>query len=163
MLLFIVLWNSKLFVIFVKIIIMPSSTKPKIFISLIFVIGLGILAYYLLFDRFLLLTGSLDPRTSRYKIEELAEKRKIQYRLAYKGTGNLKQTIHLNTGTAVFVMFHEGSSDFLVELRTNRDSLVTVLAKEKGDFEGVSQVEIPEQDAYLLNVITTGSWGIAYK
>lgn len=142
---------------------MASSSKPKIFISLLFVVGLGLLAYYLLFDRFLLLTGSLDPRTDRYKIEELAEKRKIQYRLAYKGTGNLKQTIHLNTGTAVFVIYHEGSSDFLVELRSNRDSLITVLAKEVGDFEGVSQVNIPEQDAYLLNVITSGSWGIAYK
>jgi hypothetical protein len=24
-------------------------------------------------------------------------------------------------------------------------------------------VNIPEQDAYLLNVVTTGNWGIAYK
>ncbi|MBI5403415.1 MAG: hypothetical protein HY959_08420 [Ignavibacteriae bacterium] len=140
-----------------------ASSKPKIFISLIFVILCAVLAYYLLFDRFLLITGALDPRSDRYKIEELAEKRKIQYRLAYKGTGNLKQTIHLNTGPAVFVIFHEGSSDFTVELRTNRDSLITVLAKETGDWEGVSQVNIPEQDAYLLNVITTGKWGIAYK
>jgi hypothetical protein len=140
-----------------------ASSKPKIFISLLFVILCAILAYYLLFDRFLLLTGSLDPRTDRYKIEELAEKRKIQYRLAYKGTGNLKQTIHLNTGPAVFVIFHEGSSDFTVELRTTRDSLISVLAKESGDWEGVSQVNIPEQDAYLLNVITSGKWGIAYK
>jgi hypothetical protein len=142
---------------------MGTSTKPKIIISLIFVIGLGILAYYLLFDRFLLLTESLDPRTNRYKIEELAEKRKIQYRLAYKGNGNLKQTIHLNTGPAVFVIYHEGPSDFLVELRTNTDSLVSVLVKETGDYEGISQVEIPEQDAYLLNIITKGEWGIAYK
>jgi hypothetical protein len=37
------------------------------------------------------------------------------------------------------------------------------LAKGTGDYEGVSQVNIPEQDAYLLNVITTGKWGIAYK
>lgn len=140
-----------------------ASSKPKIFISLIFVILCAVLAYYLLFDRFLLITGALDPRSDRYKIEELAEKRKIQYRLAYKGTGNLKQTIHLNTGPAVFVIFHEGDSDFTVELRTNRDSLITVLAKETGDWEGVSQVNIPEQDAYLLNVITTGKWGIAYK
>jgi len=142
---------------------MTSSSKPKIFISLIFVIALGILAYYLLFDRFLLLTGGLDPRTNRYKIEELAEKRKIQYRLAYKGDGNLKQTIHLNTGPAVFVIFHEGPSDFMVELRTNTDSLISVLVKETGDYEGVSQVDIPVQDAYLLNVITKGQWGIAYK
>jgi len=140
-----------------------ASSKPKIFISLLFVIAAAILAYYLLFDRFLLLTGALDPRSDRYKIEELAEKRKIQYRLAYKGTGNLKQTIHLNSGPAVFVIFHEGTSDFLVELRTNRDSLITVLARENGDWDGVSQVEIPEQDAYLLNVITSGKWGIAYK
>ncbi len=163
MLFLIVLWNSKLFVIFVEIYIMASSSKPKIFISLIFVIGLGILGYYLLFDRFILLSGSLDPRTSRYKIEELAEKRKIQYRLAYKGTGNLKQTIHLNSGLAVFILYHEGPSDFTVELRTNKDSLVTVLAKENGKYEGISQVEIPEQDAYLLNVITSGYWEIAYK
>lgn len=140
-----------------------QNSKPKIFFSLLFIIAAGILAYYLLFDRFLLLTGSLDPRTDRYKIEELAEKRKIQYRLAYKGTGDLKQTIHLNTGPAVFVIYHEGPSDFMVELRTTRDSLITVLVKDKGDYEGVSQVNIPEQDAYLLNVITTGSWGIAYK
>lgn len=142
---------------------MASSSKPKIIISLLFVIGLGLLAYYLLFDRFLLLTGALDPRSDRYKIEELAEKRKIQYRLAYKGTGNLKQTIHLNTGPAVFVMFHEGGSDYTVELRSTTDSLISVLAKGTGDYEGVSQVNIPEQDAYLLNVITAGKWGIAYK
>jgi len=142
---------------------MSSSSKPKLIISLLFVIGLGFLAYYLLFDRFLLLTGSLDPRTDRYKIEELAEKRKIQYRLAYKGNGNLKQTIHLNTGPAVFVIYHEGNSDFLVELRSTTDSLISVLVRERGDYEGVSQVNIPEQDAYLLNVITTGNWGIAYK
>ena len=140
-----------------------QNSKPKIFFSLLFIIAAGVLAYYLLFDRFLLLTNSLDPRTDRYKIEELAEKRKIQYRLAYKGTGDLKQTIHLNTGPAVFVIYHEGPSDFMVELRTTRDSLITVLVKDKGDYEGVSQVNIPEQDAYLLNVITTGSWGIAYK
>lgn len=140
-----------------------ASSKPKIFFSLIFIIALGVLAYYLLFDRFLLLTRSLDPRTSRYKIEELAEKRKIQYRLAYKGNGNLKQTIHLNTGPAVFVIYHEGPSDFLVELRSTTDSLISVLVKETGEYEGVSQVDIPEQDAYLLNVITSGNWGIAYK
>ncbi len=140
-----------------------ASSKPKIFFSLIFIIALGFLAYYLLFDRFLLLTRSLDPRTSRYKIEELAEKRKIQYRLAYKGNGNLKQTIHLNTGPAVFVIYHEGPSDFLVELRSTTDSLISVLVKETGEYEGVSQVDIPEQDAYLLNVITSGNWGIAYK
>jgi hypothetical protein len=142
---------------------MAPSSKPKIIISLLFVIALGFLAYYLLFDRFLLLTGSLDPRSDRYKIEELAEKRKIQYRLAYKGTGNLKQTIHLNTGPAVFVIFHDGVDDYLVELRSTTDSLISILAKGTGDYEGVSQVDIPEQDAYLLNVITSGKWGIAYK
>ena len=140
-----------------------ANTKPKLVISLLFVIGAALLAYYLLFDRFLLLTGALDPRSDRYKIEELAEKRKIQYRLAYKGTGNLKQTIHLNTGPAVFVIYHEGESSFLVELRSTTDSLISVLAKENGDWEGVSQVTVPEQDAYLLNVVTAGKWGIAYK
>ena len=140
-----------------------ANTKPKLVISLLFVIGAALLAYYLLFDRFLLLTGALDPRSDRYKIEELAEKRKIQYRLAYKGTGNLKQTIHLNTGPAVFVIYHEGESSFLVELRSTTDSLISVLAQETGDWEGVSQVTVPEQDAYLLNVVTAGKWGIAYK
>jgi hypothetical protein len=142
---------------------MASSSKPKIIISLLFVIALGFLAYYLLFDRFLLLTGSLDPRSDRYKIEELAEKRKIQYRLAYKGTGNLKQTIHLNTGPAVFVIYHEGESSYLVELRSTTDSLISVLAQGTGDYDGVSQVNVPVEDAYLLNVITAGNWGIAYK
>jgi uncharacterized protein with ATP-grasp and redox domains len=61
------------------------------------------------------------------------------------------------------VIFHEGVSDYTVELRSTTDSLISVLAKGTGDYEGVSQVNIPEQDAYLLNVITTGKWGIAYK
>ena len=142
---------------------MRHNAKPKIIISLIFIIALGFLAYYLLFDRFLLLTGALDPRSDRYKIEELAEKRKIQYKKPWEGTGNLKQTIHLNPGPAVFIMSHTGNSEFIVELRTNTDSLITVLAKQTGDYEGVAQVNVPDQDAYLLNIITTGSWKISNK
>jgi hypothetical protein len=142
---------------------MRQNSKFRLVISLLFVLAMGILGYYLIFSKWLLITSLLDFNSDSYKLEEISDNSKIQYRLSYAGTGNLKQTIALNAGIAFFKMNHEGKSNFRVELRTNTDSLITVLVNQDGNYSGIVETNIPTNDAYLLNVITRDRWDIAYK
>jgi len=140
-----------------------SSSSGKIFFSFIFVIGLLLLAYYLIVVLWLNLPNPLDPSSRRYRMEEIADKDKIQYRLSYGGKGSLKQSIHLNSGQAYFGIGHKGNSGFKVQLTTPTDSLIVVLCDVIGEFDDIVQVNIPKQDAYLLSVITTDEWKISYR
>ena len=142
---------------------MRQNTKFRLIISFLFVIGMVVLGYNLIFNKWLLLKSYLDPTSDEYKIEEIADNNKIQYRLSYSGTGDLKQTIALNTGVAYFKLNHIGDANFRVELRTNRDSLITVFVDQPGEYSGIVEVNIPTNDAYLLNVKTKDQWAIAYK
>ena len=142
---------------------MRQNTKFRLVISFLFVVGMVILAYYLIFDKWLLLKTILDPNSEEFKIEEIADNNKVQYRLSYTGNGDLKQAIALNTGIAFFKMNHFGPSNFRVELRTNTDSLITVLADQNGEYSGIVEVNVPTNDAYLLYVKTKDHWAIAYK
>lgn len=142
---------------------MRQNTKFRLIISFLFVVGMVVLGYYFIFQKWILIKSYLDPGSDEYKIEEIADNNKIQYRLSYQGTGDLKQTIALNTGIAFFKLNHLGEANFRVELRTNRDSLMTVLVDQPGEYSGIVQVNIPTNDAYLLNVKTVDRWAIAYK
>lgn len=142
---------------------MRHNTKFRLIVSFLFVVGMIILGYYLIFEKWLFVRSIIDPNSDEYKIEEIADNNKIQYRLSYSGTGDLKQTIALNTGIAFFKMNHFGAANFRVELKTNRDSLISVLVDQPGDYSGIVEVNIPTNDAYLLNIITRDHWAVAYK
>jgi hypothetical protein len=142
---------------------MRHNTKFRLVISFLFVVGMIILGYYLIFEKWIFLKTILDPNSEEYKIEEIADNNKVQYRLSYTGMGDLKQTIALNAGIAFFKMNHFGLSNFRVELRTNTDSLFSVLADKSGEYSGIVEVNIPTNDAYLLYVKTADRWAIAYK
>lgn len=142
---------------------MRQNTKFRLVISFLFVIAMGVLAYYLIFEKWILLKSIIDPGSEEYKIEEIADNNKVQYRLSYTGAGDLKQTIALNAGIAFFKMNHLGPSNFRVELRTNTDSLFTVLVDQPGEYSGIVEVNIPTNDAYLLYIKTKDRWAVAYK
>ena len=68
---------------------MRQNTKFRLVISFLFVVGMVILAYYLIFDKWLLLKTFIDPNSEEYKIEEIADNNKVQYRFSYTGVGDL--------------------------------------------------------------------------
>ena len=142
---------------------MRHNTKFRLVISFLFVVGMIVLGYYLIFEKWILLKTLLDPSSEEYKIEEIADNNKVQYRLSYTGAGDLKQTIALNAGIAFFKMNHFGPSNFRVELRTNTDSLFTVLVDQQGEYSGIVEVNVPTNDAYLLHIKTKDKWALAYK
>ncbi|MCI0474271.1 MAG: hypothetical protein L0Y76_11870 [Ignavibacteria bacterium] len=131
-----------------------SNSKAKIFFSFIFVIGLLILGYFLLVDNFKMIFG--DP----VKVEE---GKGVQYRFAYNVTGDKTHIIHLNKGPVLFEYYHEGEGSFYIDLKTNKDSLVKVLAQTNGTYEGKTELDVPETDAYVLTITTKGVWGLDFK
>ncbi|MCE1165811.1 MAG: hypothetical protein LWX07_10465 [Bacteroidetes bacterium] len=133
---------------------MRRNSKAKLVVSFLFVAGLFVLAYFLLrpYVSSLLETDKTE-----------LEGKKIQYRLAYNVRGDKTQIIHLNKGDALFEYYHEGAGSFFVDLRTNDGKLIKVLADTKGDYEGKTELQVPETDAYLLTVKTTGVWGLDFK
>jgi len=92
-----------------------------------------------------------------------SEGKKIQYRLAYNVRGDKTQIIHLNKGDALFEYYHEGQGSFFVDLKTADGELIKVLADTKDDFEGKTELVVPETNAYLLTVKTSGVWGLDFK
>ena len=133
-----------------------NNPKGKIIIGFLFVVSLFVLAYYLLKDNL----GFLFVDKTR---NEFVEGKNVQYRFAYTGTGDKTNIISLNKGSALFQCYHEGKGSFYAELTTSSGKLVKVLADTKGNFENTFEVEIPETDAYIVNIRTTGTWGLDFK
>ena len=133
---------------------MRKNSKAKLVISFLFVAGLFVLAYFLLRGYF----GSFFEQNLLS-----SEGKKIQYRLAYNVRGDKTQIIHLNKGDALFEYYHEGPGSFFVDLKTADGELIKVLADTKDDFEGKTELVVPETNAYLLTVKTSGVWGLDFK
>ena len=137
---------------------MKKHSKFKIFIVVVIIIAVIASGYWLLrSNRDLLLKNS-----NANNVQEKDTPRD-QYSLSYAHTGSLVQTIHLNKGTASFDIAYDGDSDFLVTIFTNEGKLIGTLAQEKATFRGRKTIDVPETDAYLLDVKTKGKWDIAYK
>ncbi len=133
---------------------MRKNSKAKLVISFLFVAGLFILAYFLL-------KGYVGSFFEQNLLS--SEGKKIQYRLAYNVRGDKTQIIHLNKGDALFEYYHEGPGSFFVDLRTADGELIKVLADTRDDFEGKTELIVPETNAYLLTVKTSGVWGLDFK
>jgi len=133
-----------------------NNPKGKIIVGFLFVVALFVLAYYLLRDNI----GFLFVDKSR---NESVEGKNIQYRFAYTGTGNKTNIISLNKGNALFQCYHEGKGSFYAELTSSSGKLIKVLADTKDNYENTFEVEIPETDAYIVNIRTTGTWGLDFK
>jgi len=141
---------------------MKKSLLTRILVSIFFFIGIAAIIYYL-YDRFIYSGLSLSPGSHRIKTEEIADEKQIQYRFKHTGIGNKKQIISLNKGEAFFAFSHKGESNFIVELRNNNDSLIALLVSERGDYNGYKTLNVSENEAFILNVITHGEWEISYK
>jgi hypothetical protein len=133
---------------------MRKNSKARLVISFLFVFGLFVLAYYLLKDNFI--NAISEDKTS-------VEGKKIQYRLAYNVNGDKTQIIHLNKGSALFEYYHEGTGHFYADLKTNDGKLVKILADTRGNYESNTEVEIPQTDAYIVTVKSSGTWGLDFK
>jgi hypothetical protein len=131
-----------------------TNSKAKIFISFIFVFGLLILGYFLLIP---------NIRMIFQEPVKTEEGKGIQYRFAYNVTGDKTHIISLNKGPVLFEYYHEGEGSFYVDLKTNTGNLVKVLAQTNGNYEGSTELEVPETDAYVLTIITKGVWGLDFK
>lgn len=136
--------------------------KGKLIISLIFTIGLISLGYYLIFVRFACLEPYDITKPKNKLIKDQTEGRVNQYAIVYKSSRSMKQTIDLKGGIAKFYILHNGTGNFYVELKTRaQDSLIGVLVKTQGPFEDNVEVNVPSDDAYILDVVTSGDWTIA--
>jgi hypothetical protein len=131
-----------------------SNSKAKIFFSFIFVFGLLVLGYFLLVDNIKMI---FEP------VVRVEEGKGIQYRFAYNVTGDKTQIIHLNKGPVLFEYYHEGEGSFYVDLKKNTGELIKVLVQTNGTYEGSTELEISETDAYVVTVLTKGVWGLDYK
>ncbi len=97
-------------------------------------------------------TTTNKPDTTNFK--------KDQYRVAEMFTGSKDQIIDLMQGPATFVLVHEGTGKFKVQLKYADGQVVEVLADVMGDFKGKKQITVPETRAYDLDVETEGKWSV---
>jgi hypothetical protein len=96
--------------------------------------------------------------------EKVASEKKIQYRLAFNDVkGNKTQTVALNKGAAVFEVDHKGDGKYLFLLKTTKGDSLFEIAKGEGDFSIKKTFEVPETTAYLLEVLTSGTWSFRYR
>lgn len=135
---------------------MAGNTKGKIVVSLLFVLGLLAVGYWLL-------NKNIKEMFFPDDISLYEEGKNIQYKFAYTGTGDKVNIISLNKGSSVFEFYHEGTGDFYIDVKTSDGKLLKVLAQTKGNFEGKTELEIPQTDAYVFNIKTTGNWGLDFK
>ncbi len=131
---------------------MAKNSKGRIVVSLIFVLGLLGLAYWLLNENFL-----------ETDFKKNSDGKGVQYRFAYTGKGDKTNIISLNKGPSLFEYFHEGSGDFYVDIKTSDGKMLKVLAETKGNYEGKTELEIPTTDAYVVTIKTAGNWGLDFK
>ena len=131
---------------------MSKNRKARLVISVIFVFGLFGLAYWLLNE------NVFEPEAKKND-----DGKGIQYRFAYTGKGDKINIISLNKGTSLFEYFHEGEGDFYADIKTSDGILLKILAQTKGNYEGKTEIEIPNTDAYVVTIKTTGNWGLDFK
>jgi len=120
-----------------------------------------------LFLGYLILKGYYDltPKSTLLIDQEKREdERQTQYRLAYNDIkGDLKQTIALNKGTAIFELRHTGAGKYSFRLLDVNENLLFDIAEGNGDFKDKKYFEVPETNAYLLEVKAEGVWTFKYK
>ena len=134
---------------------MSKNRKARLVISVIFVFGLFGLAYWLLNENIKMI---FEPEAKKND-----DGKGIQYRFAYTGKGDKINIISLNKGTSLFEYFHEGEGDFYSDIKTSDGILLKILAQTKGNYEGKTEIEIPNTDAYVVTIKTTGNWGLDFK
>jgi hypothetical protein len=135
---------------------MAGNSKGKLVVSLLFVLGLLAVGYWLL-------NKNIKEMFFPDPISLFEEGKNIQYKFAYTGTGDKVNIISLNKGSSVFEFYHEGTGDFYIDVKTSDGKLLKVLAQTKGNFEGKTELEIPQTDAYIFDIKTTGNWGLDFK
>lgn len=135
---------------------MARKSNFRLFVSLLFVLGLMALGYWII-------NNNLLDFLSGDSADEIELGKGYQYRFAYTGTGNMTNIISLNRGSSLFEVFHEGKGDFYVDVKYADGRLLKVLAQTKGNYQGKMEVEVPETDAYTINIKTTGKWGLDFK
>jgi len=135
---------------------MARKSNFRLFISLLFVLGLMAIVYWLINSNIIgMLTGD--------SADDVELGKGYQYKFAYTGTGDMSNIISLNRGSSIFEFFHEGRGDFYADVKRSDGRLLKVLAQTKGDYQGKMEVEVPETDAYTINIKTTGKWGLDFK
>ena len=134
---------------------MSKNRKARLVISVIFVFGLFGLAYWLLNENIKMI---FEPEAKKND-----DGKGIQYRFAYTGKGDKINIISLNKGTSLFEYFHEGEGDFYADIKTSDGILLKILAQTKGNYEEKTEIEIPNTDAYVVTIKTTGNWGLDFK
>ncbi len=139
---------------------MRKNLLTRIFAYIFFAVGMLALIYYI-YEKYI--STNIYTKSSNNEITQIADSNKIQYRFTYKGSGNLKQIIHLNKGEAIFTSTHKGDGDYVVALKNSNDSLIKIIFNTKGDFKGYELINVSENDAYILDIKTDGEWEITYK
>lgn len=134
---------------------MAKNSKVRLVISVIFVFGLLGLGYWLLNENIKMLFDTEFKKTE--------EGKGVQYRFAYIGKGDKTNIISLNKGASLFEFYHEGNGEFYADIKTSDGKLLKVLAQTKGNYEGKTEIEIPNTDAYVVTIRTTGNWGLDFK
>lgn len=95
--------------------------------------------------------------------DEVETGKGYQYKFAYTGRGDMSNIISLNKGSSLFEFYHVGKGDFYVDVRHSDGKLLKVLAQTNGSYQGRMEVQVPETDAYTINIKTTGEWGLDFK
>lgn len=117
-----------------------------------------------LFIGYWIIKKNINYDSSINGTEKAASEKKLQYRLAYNDVkGNMTQTIALNKGAAIFEVDHKSDGKYLFLLKTTQGDSVFEIAKGEGDFSIQRTFEVPETKAYLLEVLTSGTWSFRYR
>lgn len=135
---------------------MAKKLNFNLFVSLLFVLGLMAVVYWLI-------NSNIIQMLSGYSSNELETGKGYQYKFAYTGNGDMSNIISLNRGSSLFEFYHIGKGDFYADVRHSDGRLLKVLAQTNGNYRGRMEVEVPETDAYTINIKTSGEWGLDFK
>ncbi len=136
----------------------------KLLMTFIFTATSIALAAFLIY-RFVILGFGLSPDAAKLTLNKDFDKNNSQYRFSYTGEKNKNQIIHLNKGKAVFKIFYKGDGNFRCELKKADGTLLSVLGTSAknyySSFSDIKTIEIPEENPYILSVVSDGKWDIS--
>ena len=138
----------------------------KIIVTILFTTGSLALVGFLIY-RFLILGGGLSPGATQLSQNTEFDKNVIQFRFSYSGEKNRNQIIHLNRGKALFKIFYKGEGYFKAELKNTNGTTLSELGKtflkDTSSYTDFKTIDVPDENPYILTIVSDGNWDISYN
>jgi hypothetical protein len=86
-----------------------------------------------------------------------------QYRMSFNFEGDKSQLIDLVKGNVEIKLIYPGNSRFTAKLLHSDGTLLALLADGNGPYNREQVIDVPETEAYILDIKTSGNWSFSRK